>query len=693
MPQIQRILPVLALAAMPLLAAKVVVEPKGRQYHAGSAAPGAGQASKADNPFQFHARLEGAETGPVTWDWSVVDVDGRTALADAGQISQDGIYTPPPVSLSKYRMIKIRATARSTGHPSGTVLVTLRPHLALTPLEKVLGKQWRGERVELLADLTPPAGPEDPEERKAEDGSDSDSSASEQDYDSDDDIRVDGLPFVTAYAAQVPWAEPAARQDQWIVAAHEKLYLVSSQGQIRPIPVDVRAHGSIGGRVKRYRPVFSQVAAPPPDGARGAAWACYLWDAVGQRLWRLDAQGRLQEFVDLKLKGAYCAGLAQDRGGTLYLNVMFDRYGKGSVAGAGADEKMADRRGPFQVIFRITADGGVTRLAGGDLAHDREARETFGGALGLALAEDRGCAYMLDGKDNQQVWLRTISLKDGKITGQPLDHFRFNAKDMDGSCWPVYHRGTLLVSRTFPPALYAVDPATGHCQQVYRDALSPKRYGMFRREEGAPPANPSVVPGPCFDKARGVARSKCGSLGMRFKGMFSIGNDGQVAAMVGGKLAVVLLDWHDPHSVLGRATGAGREETKAGAGAGGADAPSGAGAGAMEGKATASSGASVTAPSGSAPRIDRIQPSSGGPGTLVVVSGQDLDRVDQVLLGSQRIPTFLASPLGTSLVFYVPMDAPPAVQAPVILGSPAAAGGSRQWIKSQGTFTVLAGTP
>jgi hypothetical protein len=739
MPTPPRVLSVLALATLPLLAAKVVVEPRGREFHAGPG--GAGLESKAGSPFQFHAKLEGAGAGKVAWEWSVVDLDGKTVLADAGSISAQGVYTPPAVSLSRYRVIKLRATALTGEHPSGTVLVTIRPHLALTPLAKVWGKHWRGERVERLADFAPIVEQTRAAERKAKAGDSSDSDRSDPDdsaeeSDSDAEFDVGGRePFVTAFAAQVPWAEPAARKDQWIVAAHKKLCLVSDRGKIRPVPADVTAWRSVGGRQRRYRPLFTQVAVKPLGGTAESAWACYLWDVLGHRLWRLDAQGRLGEFKDMNGLVAECAGFAVDRAGNVYLNGGFQNALSLDAPGDDSDAEETAERSRTQAIYRIATDGTVALLAGGQACNrpvdgvGPQAR--FSQAMGLALAEDRGCAYVVDGDRDDQAWVRTITLADGTVTSRPLDHRRFHESPLE-EYWPAYHRGTLLVSRGRPAALYAVDPATGHCDQVYWDGISPRVVDKLHRREEVPVPSEDLVPGPCFHKTRGVARTQCGSLGLRFNGIFSVGDDGQIAVM--GKthqMGLVLLDWADPRSPLGRsgnagtaagagreehkvtAAGAGREERKvtaAGAGreerkvtaagaAGEERKVTAAGAAGEERKVTAAGAGDSLAGSGTGaghpgalPRIERFQPASGGPGTVVVVYGQNLERVDRVLLGIRQVPTFTVGPAGTSLTFNVPLDAA-ATPAPILVSCPDGTGGRLHRAMSQEFFTVLPGAP
>jgi len=129
-----------AAVGLPLPAQKVRVTPNGNNFQAGSSAdhvPGGHDPGAYRARFQFHARLEGELPQPSHWEWSVVDLDGKTVLPDAGTISAEGVYTPSVASLSKFRMVKVRAGDPGDRSRTGTAMVVIRPHGALQPVDIV----------------------------------------------------------------------------------------------------------------------------------------------------------------------------------------------------------------------------------------------------------------------------------------------------------------------------------------------------------------------------------------------------------------------------------------------------------------------------------------------------------------------------------------------------------------------------
>lgn len=91
-------------------------------------------------------RAGAATAAALAWDWSVLEPDGGTVVADG-----DGraIYTAPFVV--RPRSFTVCATVASDRSTSATLAIRVHRHRALELLDEVLGPGWDGPRLEPLA--------------------------------------------------------------------------------------------------------------------------------------------------------------------------------------------------------------------------------------------------------------------------------------------------------------------------------------------------------------------------------------------------------------------------------------------------------------------------------------------------------------------------------------------------------------
>ena len=375
------------------------------------------------------------------------------------------------------------------------------PFLALATLPLLAARVTatpKRERVEVLVGQPPPE-PVPAGNRQAGPGSGSGEEEPELAWENN------GL----AFAAQVPWAEPAARRNQWLAAAHRSLFLVSGRGEVRPVPGPAATESQDG-----QAPDFTRVAVRPRARGGQGAWEAFAWDARGRKIWRLDAKGRLTPYASLADRITYCYNLAADRAGTVYIS------GAQVIPSPDGNFMHAIQN---EVFLRIGRDRSATLLAGGrtigEVMDGTGPGARFAHQIHFALAEDRGCAYIVDYSDDG-AWVRTLRLADGTVTSRLLDDPRFQGRYVH--CWTAYHQGVLLVSVTAPPAVFAVDPASGHCQPVYQDRTVPRPIYETRAAD----RSQGLSAGPCWREGLPVPRDQCASMGFGACGL-SVGADGQ----------------------------------------------------------------------------------------------------------------------------------------------------------------------
>jgi hypothetical protein len=491
-PALTRCLGLACALALPAAAQRVVVSPGQRVFYAGTSATGApGERDR----FQFHATLEGAAVQPRRWQWRLVDARGGP-LADAGTLTQDGLYTPPVVSLDRVRLVQVQATALDARLPSGAVpagagLAVIRPAAGL---RRALERGRRpaapgpGERVEpLAAELRAIPFPEP-----------------------DAPGAVPGDP-----TARVAWEPRLPGLDEptggWLVAADDKVLGIAQDGRAGLL--------AQAGPGTAPAPRFTWVAAPSGDGA--GSGRAVLWDARGGTFWKLDAAGRLYPWASSPFRQPGPDTLRQEAAPATLEGLAMDRQDRVYALFQGGP----GRPGSGQVV-RIDPDGTPVLLAGAAPGRD--------GALerpaGLALAPDGRALFCLDLGSGGPRLVR-IALPDGGLTARRLDlpPYRGTPRTLG------FSQGRLVLAGVEPAAFFQVDPDTGRGRRVYRDAL---------RSGDGPDGDQPLRPGPCFHSGR--ARNRCGSLGSRFRGDFAADGRGRIAVLSGGRAGLVVLNWDRP---------------------------------------------------------------------------------------------------------------------------------------------------
>ena len=95
---------------------------------------------------QCRLQAGAATAAALAWDWSVLEADGGTVVADG-----DGraVYTAPFVV--RPRTFTVRAAVASDPGAAATLAIRVHPHRALELLDEVLGPGWDRPRLEPLA--------------------------------------------------------------------------------------------------------------------------------------------------------------------------------------------------------------------------------------------------------------------------------------------------------------------------------------------------------------------------------------------------------------------------------------------------------------------------------------------------------------------------------------------------------------
>ena len=518
-PRTRHLLPAIVVmgTGLAVQAAKVKVTPHGLAFKAGSAG------------FQCQAVLEGEDAQPGAWDWTVVGLDGRTVLADAGSVSAGGFYTPPPFSLSDYRMVRVKATAQGDDQRSGSALLVIRPHAALGVLETVMGRDWRGARIEFLA-----GGPRHTLETK------------EMDHTIGSRAQFRKINRL-AFAPRIPGSAASLRL-QWLVADGPRICRVSQDGAVHTL-ADASYHPE-GVAFPRAFPNFTRMAATPWTGS--GEWACYLWDGQFDCLWKMDGDGRLEILLGDPADG--------DRGKPIAKRGHVPRIGQGSdlVADGQGNVYLSLMKDEGWGIYRMAPDRSLALVAGstedaGQPVDGAGSAARFVRPDQLTLDETGQVLYLVDGIPGQRHWLRAIDLNDGKAarvtTLGPKDKPLLARGKVTGL---ALHRGKLLMATTSPElSLLQIDRATGRSAKVFHDptpSMAVFEGPCTRASLGLPPRTLKVK-----EETRQIADAgfdACGSLGAM--DCFAVGAAGQICVgnSAGGQLGLLLLDWEDPATPL-----------------------------------------------------------------------------------------------------------------------------------------------